>query len=203
MSAVQDFWETFYTEGRGRWSGRVNTSLAAEAADLPPGRALDLGCGQGADAIWLAQRGWTVTGIDVSSEALRVAAAAAQDAGVADAVTWERRDLADGLPPGPFDLVTSAYLHSPVELPRAAILGAAAAVVAPGGTLLTIAHARSPEHHDVDLPTLEEVRAELARDTAGWEVVTSELRAFDHAFADGPPKRRVDVVVRLRRPEDD
>lgn len=201
MSAVQDFWETFYAEGRGRWSGRVNTSLAAEAADLPPGRALDLGCGQGADAIWLAQRGWTVTGVDVSGEALRVAAEAAQDAGVAEAITWERRDLADGLPAGPFDLVTSAYLHSPVELPRAEILRAAADAVAPGGTLLTIAHARSPEHHHDDLPTLEELEAELAAATGGWKVVTSELRAFDHAFAGAEPKRRVDIVVRLRRPE--
>jgi hypothetical protein len=65
--------------------------------------------------------------------------------------------------------------------------------------LLVIAHARSPEHHHADLPTLEEIRAELDPATAGWEVVTSELRAFDHAFADEAPRRRVDIVVRLAR----
>lgn len=200
MSTLEAWWETFYAERGRRWSGRPNTSLVAEAAGLPPGRALDLGCGQGGDAIWLAQRGWTVTGVDVSATALAVAAEQAAAAGVADAITWERADVGGSLPDGPFDLVTSSYLHSPVEIPWGAILRAAAARVAPGGTLLVIAHARSPEHHHADLPTLEEVQAQLAPAIEGWEAVTGELRAFDHAFAGEAPKRRVDVVVRVRRP---
>jgi 2-polyprenyl-3-methyl-5-hydroxy-6-metoxy-1,4-benzoquinol methylase len=198
MDTLEAWWESFYTAGR-RWSGRPNASLVAEVAGLVPGRALDLGCGQGGDAIWLAQQGWTVTGVDVSATALEAAAAHAQDAGVAGAITWERRDLGTSLPDGPFHLVTCSYLHSPVEIPWGAILRDAAARVAPGGTLLVIAHARSPEHHHADLPTLAEVRAELEPATTGWEVVTSELRAFDHAFADEAPRRRVDIVVCLTR----
>jgi SAM-dependent methyltransferase len=199
MSTLEAWWETFYTEGRGRWSGRPNASLVAEAGDLEPGRALDIGCGQGADAIWLAQQGWTVTGVDVSATALAAAAELAHTAGVADSITWERRDVGASLPDGPFELVTTSYLHSPVEIPRGPILRAAAAAVAPGGTLLVIGHAPSPEHHHHDLPTLDEVRADLAPATAGWVVVTSELRAFDHAFRDEAPRRRVDAIVRLTR----
>ena len=84
-----------------------------------------------------------------------------------------------------------------MEIPWGEILRAAAGRVAPAGTLLVIAHARSPEHHHAGLPTVQEVRDELRPATAGWTVVTSEQRAFDHAFADEAPKRRVDVVVRL------
>jgi 2-polyprenyl-3-methyl-5-hydroxy-6-metoxy-1,4-benzoquinol methylase len=198
MSTLEAWWESFYAEGR-RWSGRPNASLVDEVAGLVPGRALDLGCGQGGDAIWLAQQGWTVTGVDVSSTALDAAAAHAEDAGVGGTITWEQRDVGTSLPDGPFGLVTCSYLHSPIEIPWGAILRDAAARVAPGGTLVVIAHARSPEHHHADLPTLEEVRGELDAATAGWEVVTSELRAFDHAFADEAPRRRVDIVVRLTR----
>jgi 2-polyprenyl-3-methyl-5-hydroxy-6-metoxy-1,4-benzoquinol methylase len=200
MSTLEAWWETFYTENSGRWSGRPNTSLVAEVGDLAPGRALDVGCGQGGDAIWLAQQGWTVTGADVSNVALGNAATAAEAAGVAARITWERHDVATSVPEGEFDLVTTSYLHSPVEIPRGEILRAAAAAVAPGGTLLVIGHAPSPEHQHADLPTLDEVRADLAPTTADWEVVTSELREFDHAFHGEAPKRRVDTVVRLRRP---
>lgn len=199
MSTLDAWWESFYAEGQSRWSGRPNASLVDEAGALPPGRALDVGCGQGGDAIWLAQRGWTVTGVDVSGTALATAAEHAEAAGVATAITWERRDAGASLPAGPFDLVTTSYLHSPVEIPRGTILRAAAAVVAPGGTLLVIGHAPSPEHHHADLPSLDEVRADLAPATEGWEVVTSELRAFDHAFHGEAPKRRVDAIVRLTR----
>ena len=89
-----------------------------ELADRPApvGSALDLGCGAGADAIWLAEQGWDVTGLDISAAALEQAAVAARAAGVAGRVTWVRHDLADGLPVGEWDLVVAAYLHSPVEL---------------------------------------------------------------------------------------
>ena len=200
MTTLEAWWETFYAENGSRWSGRPNASLVSEAGELPAGRALDVGCGQGADAIWLAQQGWTVTGVDVSATALTAAEAAADAAGVAGAISWERHDVGASLPEGPFDLVTTSYLHSPVEIPRGEILRAAAGVVAPGGTLLVIGHAPSDEHPHADLPTLEEVRADLAPVTDGWAVVTSELRSFDHAFGGEAPKRRVDAIVRMRRP---
>jgi SAM-dependent methyltransferase len=192
----RQFWEDFYAENRGRWSGNPNGSLVEEVANLRPGTALDLGCGQGGDAIWLASQGWTVTGADISQTALDVAARDAGTAGVS--VNWERHDLAESLPEGPFDLVTTSYLHSPEELPRTPILRAAAELVGAGGTLLVIGHAPSPEHKHQDLPGPDEVVAELALGD-DWELERSELRERQHAFRDEAPKRRVDTVVRLRR----
>ncbi len=160
---------------------------------------MDLGCGHGADAIWLAAHGWTVTAVDVAAAALATAARAADAAGVAGAITWERRDLAQSVPGGPFDLVAATFLHSPVPLPRARVLRAAAGAVARGGTLLVIGHAPSPEHSHADLPGPEAVVADLALPEEGWELLTSDLRTREHAFGDEEPTTRVDAVVRLRR----
>ena len=175
----------------------------AEVAELPPGRALDLGCGHGGDAIWLAQRGWTVTAIDVSAAALAVAEEDARAAGVEAPISWQLRDIADGLPAGPFELVAATYLHSPVELPREPILREAASIVAPGGTLVVIGHAPSSEHPDHDLPSEREVLDGLAPATAGWEVVTCTQRRLQHAFPGQEPRERIDSIVRLRRPDGD
>jgi SAM-dependent methyltransferase len=197
MTEAEAFWEDFYSSGRSRWSGAANASLVEEVAGLDPGTALDLGCGQGGDAIWLATQGWTVTATDIAQSALDVAAQHAAEAGVT--VTWERHDLAESLPAGPFDLVTASFLHSDVELPRARILRAAAAAVADGGTLLVVGHAPSPEHPHHDLPSVEQVVAELALPEDGWELQASELRERQHAFRGEAPKTRVDTVVRFRR----
>jgi SAM-dependent methyltransferase len=78
----EQWWEAFYAEGRARWSGKPNGTLVEEVAGLRPGRALDLGCGQGADAIWLAQQGWTVTAVDIAQTALDTAMRNADAAGV-------------------------------------------------------------------------------------------------------------------------
>ena len=197
MSEAAEYWEDFYGGGKSRWSGKPNASLVEEVAGLEPGTALDLGCGQGGDAIWLAAQGWRVTATDIAQSALDVAAQHAAEAGVS--VTWERHDLADSLPAGPFDLVAASFLHSDVELPRARILRAAADAVAEGGTLLIVGHAPSPEHHHGDLPSPEEVVAELALPEDGWELQASELRERRHAFRGEAPKTRVDSVVRFRR----
>ena len=197
MTGAAEHWEDFYAGGRSRWSGEPNASLVEEVAGLEPGTALDLGCGQGGDAIWLAAQGWTVTATDIAQSALDVAARRAAEAGVA--VNWVRRDLAESLPAGRFDLVTASFLHSEVELPRARILRAAAGAVAEGGTLLVIGHAPSPEHHHHDLPSLEQVIAELALPEDGWELQVSELRERRHAFRGEAPKTRVDTVLRFRR----
>jgi SAM-dependent methyltransferase len=195
--SAEDFWEEFYAGGRSRWSGKANASLVEEVEGLAPGTALDLGCGQGGDAIWLAAQGWAVTATDISQTALDVAARHAAEAGVE--VAWERHDLAVSQPEGSFDLVAASFLHSDVELPRARILRAAAEAVAPGGTLLIVGHAPSAEHHHGDLPSPEEVVGELALSGADWEVRVCELRERMHAFTGEAPKARVDSVVRLRR----
>ena len=187
MTDPAEYWEDFYGRER-RWSGKPNASLQEEVAGLEPGTALDLGCGEGGDAIWLASQGWEVTAADISQAALDVAAGHAAEAGVT--VVWERHDLSVSQPAGSFDLVTTSFLHSKVELPRARILRAAAEAVGPGGTLLVVGHAPSAEHRHVDLPGVDEVIAELALPEDGWQLAASGLRERGS---------RIDTVVCFRR----
>jgi 2-polyprenyl-3-methyl-5-hydroxy-6-metoxy-1,4-benzoquinol methylase len=90
---VEQFWEEHYGAAERIWSGRANATLVDVVQDLPPGTALDLGCGEGGDAVWLALRGWQVTAVDVSRTALQRAGRHADEAGVADRVTTERHEL--------------------------------------------------------------------------------------------------------------
>jgi thioredoxin reductase/SAM-dependent methyltransferase len=199
-----EFWEEFYGGDRKPWTGRSNRALVDELADrpTPAGRALDLGCGAGADAIWLAEQGWDVTGLDISAAALDQAAVAARAAGVTDRVSWVRHDLADGLPDGEWDLVVAAYLHSPVEFEREKVLRLAAAAVAPGGTLIVIGHQGHPSWQPdpaahVIFPSADEVLASL--DLEGWTVEQAGPVHVDLSSPDGVPGNRIDNVLRLRR----
>ncbi len=131
----QQFWDDLYSTKDQLWSGAPNGALVAEAADLPPGQALDIGCGEGGDALWLAGRGWLVTAIDISRVALERAAAAAGDA----KVSWTHADLTTYTPPaGSFDLVTAMYPALPRSDEKS--VRAMLAAVAPGGTLLVVGH---------------------------------------------------------------
>jgi len=139
-------WDAKYGEKAALWSGRPNGRLVAEVADLSPGRALDVGCGEGADAIWLARNGWTVTAIDISQVALGRAREAAELAGAN--VEWICGDaLQTVLPTGSFDLVSMQY----PALPKAAGEVAAHALldaVRPGGLLLAVYHDLDDEHRE-------------------------------------------------------
>jgi SAM-dependent methyltransferase len=140
-------WDARYNERDGAlWSGRPNGRLLVEVAGLTPGRALDVGCGEGADAIWLAGRGWTVTAIDISEVALRRAREAAELAGVA--VEWVGGDaLHRPFPARSFDLVSMQY----PALPKAAGEEAVRTLldtVRPGGLLLAVYHALDDEHRE-------------------------------------------------------
>ena len=109
---TERYWEEFY-RGRGdAWSGKPNSLLVGEVSHLTAGTALDLGSGEGGDAIWLASQGWQVTGVDVSASALARAGDHAAAAGVSEAIEWERHDLALSFSSGSFDLVSACYLHS-------------------------------------------------------------------------------------------
>ena len=200
-----EFWEEFYGAGRTPWSGRPNRVLVAELTDrpIPVARALDLGCGAGADAIWLAQQGWQVTGLDISAAALERAAAESEAAGVADRTHWVRHDLSDGLPEDEWDLVAASYLHSPVELDREKVLRLAAAAVAPGGTLLIVGHQGAPSWGPeppahLTFPTPDDVLAAL--DLDGWTVERAAAVTVELTSPEGSPGRRVDNVVRVCRP---
>ena len=95
------FWDERYGSSDALWSGHVNAVVRDEAAGLPAGRALDVGCGEGGDALWLAGQGWEVLGIDVSRVALGRAAARARDTSLDARTTWEHRDLLAWTPPRP------------------------------------------------------------------------------------------------------
>jgi SAM-dependent methyltransferase len=195
-----DYWEAFYARGMSRWSGDPNGALVEEVSGLATGTALELACGQGGDAIWLAGQGWAVTATDVSESALAVAEEHAAAAGLGGRIAWEAHDLAASRPAGAFDLVTTSFLHSPIELPWQRILrGAAIEAVAPGGTLLVVGHAPSAAHSHADLLGPDELTAGLALPEGEWTVRTSELRTRVHAFRGAAPVERIDTVVRVQR----
>src|ERR1044072_2578977 len=108
---TKEHWEQHYGERDRIWSGRVNVQFADVVGNLEPGRALDLGCGEGADAVWLAERGWTVTAVDISDTALGRAREAARIRYVADRIEFRQFDLSGGFPDGTFDLISSQFLH--------------------------------------------------------------------------------------------
>ena len=135
---IEQEWDQRYAESDRIWSGQPNQALVAEVAEVPPGRALDVGCGEGADVVWLARQGWDVTGLEVSGVALQRARQHADEAGVA--VRWVHSGLVEAaLAPAGFDLVTAFYPalpHADDHAPERALLHA----VAPGGTLLFVHH---------------------------------------------------------------
>lgn len=204
-------WEARYGgTGRPIWSGKVNTTTADVAAGLPVGRALELGSGEGGDAVWLARQGWHVTAVDISATAVARGAALAEDAGVSDRITWVAHNLDTWRTEESFDLVTASFFHSEVDLPRTEILRRAAGTIAPGGHLLIVSHAAFPpwakahEHTDPRwlehrfLSPAEEV-AELGLPPEQWETVLAETRQREATGPDGEPATLDDGVVLLRR----
>ena len=201
---TQEFWDNRYSSAGQLWSGQPNAQFAAHAAALEPGEALDAGCGEGADAIWLARRGWAVTAVDVSAVALERAAAAAGAAGgdVARRIGWRREDLLTWVPePDRYDLVSAQFMHFPrAEL--TAFHQRLAAAVRPGGTLLLIAHHPDDLHaarngHPDLFWYAEDIAASL--EPGQWEVRVAEASgrsAIDH---DGQPVTFQDTVLRAAR----
>jgi len=201
----EQHWESRYADSGPVWSGRPNASLVAVVAGLPAGRALDLGCGEGGDVVWLAQRGWHITGVDISPTAVARADAAARAGGVADRIELVATNLAHWRTAGTFDLVSACFLHSTVELPRTEILRAAAGAVAPGGRLLVVSHAAAPPWADVPhghehlFLTPEQEVAALALPAEEWVSEVTEVRRRDATGPDGRSAVLDDTVVLLRR----
>jgi SAM-dependent methyltransferase len=190
-------WDARYAAVENLWAVKPNRFLVAEVGDLEPGRALDLACGEGQNAIWLATLGWRVTGVDYSEVAIAKARARAERDGVdvdfvcADLVTYEPE--ARG-----FDLVFVLYLHIP-SAQRTAIHANAAAAVAPGGTFLLLGHdltnltdgVGGPSDPDI-LYTADEIAAELT----GLEIEKATVVLRDVA---GQERDAIDTIVRARR----
>ncbi len=202
------FWERRYAESQQVWSGRVNPVLADLVAGFSPGRALDLGCGEGGDSLWLAQQGWEVTAVDISTVAIARGQAAATQAGIEpEQLHWVAADLTDWTPSSDYELVSAFFLQSPVELDRSRILRAAASRIVPGGHLLIVSHAAPPpwasglsghDHHRVFLTPHQEVEA-LGAPEGDWEQVVVETRQRTATGPDGQVGVLDDAIVLLRR----
>ncbi|MBB6628409.1 NAD(P)/FAD-dependent oxidoreductase [Nocardioides sp. KIGAM211] len=214
----QASWEERYAAGSAIWSGNPNPQLVAEASGLAPGRALDIGSGEGADVLWLAGQGWQVTGLDFSQVALDRSAAHAAAAGaeVADRCTWRQADLRAWVPGAgdlaAYDLVTSQFFHLP-DRGMLELVPRLAETVAPGGTLLVVGHHPSDLHGGhrwgaVDMMFTPEDLVPLL-DPGVWEVEVAETRARQvpaHGDADGDAHEDAhahdtvhDAVLRARR----
>lgn len=202
-----EYWEARYRTVGSRIAHQPSPSLVAEVASLPAGRALDAGCGPGADALWLAARGWHVTAVDVSSTALARAQerAAAAERALAGRIDWVHADLTRWEPGQErFDLVTSHYVHVPG--PPQDLFRRLASWVAPGGTLLVVGHdsahadddtCERGDHHPRGIRP-EQITTGLPG--AEWEIVAAEARR--HVVQRPEPAgavTRSDVLVHARR----
>jgi SAM-dependent methyltransferase len=201
VSADAAEWDERYAGSDRIWSGEPNGALVHEVSELPPGRSLDVGCGEGADAVWLAGRGWTVTALDVSRVALDRAATHAAEAGVE--VTWLLGGLLDlDLPGEGFDLVSAQYpvlRRTPGNDAERVLLGC----VAPGGTLLLVQHdtrdwasAEHEEHIDPDEWVQPHDVSRMLDDR--WVIEADELRGRTISGGAGAGHSH-DVVLRARR----
>jgi SAM-dependent methyltransferase len=198
------FWDERYRSQPALWSGEPNLRLVEEASALPPGRALDVGCGEGADAIWLAERGWRVTAADISAVALERARSAATSAGVAARIDFLHGDLLACDPPAtPYDLVSAHFMHL-AQPSRDVFFRRLAAWVAPGGTLLVVGHhpsdlettARRPRMPNV-LYAASDIAALL--EPGGWDVVVNASRERNGTDPNGHNVTVHDAVLRARR----
>jgi SAM-dependent methyltransferase len=192
-------WNARYMEADLVWGPAPNRLVAAETDGLAPGRALDLACGEGRNAIWLAERGWRVTAVDFSSVAVDRARHLAAERGVElDLVVGDVLEMP--LQAGSYDLVLLAYLQLPRH-ERAAVLESATGAVRPGGTFLLVGHdLRNHEegHGGPSNPallwTVEEVVGALSG--AGLTVERADEVLRD---VEGAPRPAIDTLVRARR----
>jgi 2-polyprenyl-3-methyl-5-hydroxy-6-metoxy-1,4-benzoquinol methylase len=192
-------WDERYSTSELIWTGRANQFVEAHLADLEPGTAIDVGAGEGRNAVWLASRGWSVTAVDFSRVGLDKADQLASEHGVevstvcADATTWT--------PAAPVDLVVLSYLQLPSDQQRT-VLEHAATWLNPGGTLFVIAHDRSNVEHGHGGPPSEEV-CYTVDDTvaalAGLDIATAEVVERHVDTPDGR-KTALDTLVIARRP---
>ncbi|MER8056677.1 MULTISPECIES: class I SAM-dependent methyltransferase [unclassified Streptomyces] len=199
--AVRAEWDKRYADRPQLWSGRPNGALVAEVADLTPGRVLDVGCGEGADAVWLARSGWDVTALEVSGVALERAAGHARDAGLT--IRWVHAALTEAaLPAASFDLVSAQYpaLH---RTPGAAAERALLAAVAPGGVLLLVHHAGmdSRQTHESGFDPADYVWPSMVADLldGDWRVEVDEQRPRVAPDGGAGAHHTDDLVLRVRR----
>jgi SAM-dependent methyltransferase len=184
----REFWDGRWSEVLRIHAAQVaqrppNAYLTATAGDLAPGRALDAGCGNGTDALWLAARGWHVTAVDFSATALRHGRSVAASLGpdVTERIAWVEGDLGTWTPEaGAYDLVTSLYVHVSGSVEE--MVTRLAAAVAPGGTMLLVGHLPIDPVTGADTPAAGQVQvtvdaAAAVLEAPRWELLIAEDRA--------------------------
>lgn len=196
------FWDGVHSARPAVADPRPNDRLVETVDGLPPGAALDLGCGAGGDTLWLARRGWRVTAVDISAVAAARLAGRARPLGPLVAV--ERHDLRESFPAGRFDLVNVHYLHTPHDLDRTAVLRAAAHALRPGGALLVVDHGSTApwswnQDPDVRYPSAREVADGIALDPARWVVERADAPRRTATGPDGRTAEVTDHVLLIRR----
>ncbi len=202
----REFWDQRYRSHTRVWSDRPNPQLVAGAADLPPGTALDVGAGEGADARWLAGRGWSVTALDISPVALDRAATGTAEhrPELLERIEWVPADVASWEPGARrFDLVNAQYFQTPADH-RDLVFRRLAGWVAAGGTLLIVGHHPSDLSTTAHRPPMPEVyytAADVAAllDPAQWTVLTVAAAGRTAPDRDGNPITVRDSVLRARR----
>lgn len=201
----EGFWNDRYRSSPRVWSGNPNPQLVAEIVDLEPGRAVDVGCGEGADAIWLARRGWDVVATDIASVALERGAHHARDADplTAARIEWRQADLLASPPePDSFDLVSAQFMQLPAA-PRTRLFTALAASVRAGGTLLVVGHHPSDLATGVPRPPMPDLFysadevAQLLDDS--WTIVVNDARPRPATTPEGVEVTIHDAVLRAAR----
>lgn len=200
-------WDHRYGGDTHMWSGNPNGTLVSEVGELAPGRVLDVGAGEGGDAVWLAERGWKVTATDISAHALGRVAAEAGRRGLAVECLHRDANALDAFETGGFDLVSMQYgsIH---RTPDRRALSNLLAAVAPGGTLLVVGHDLTPMREPVDVEEqtrmfdpdaylgIDEIAAALA-DDPNWQIERHETRSRPPGAAS--THHVDDVVLRARR----
>ncbi|EXU62861.1 methyltransferase [Streptomyces sp. PRh5] len=206
MSATDagTYWNDIYAARPPAASPRPNACLTATVTGMPPGDVLDLGCGDGGDALWLAGRGWLVTAVDVSSVAVGRLTRLAAGAGLADRLTAHHHDLRTSFPAGAFDLVCAHYLHTPLDLDRTAVLRTAAHALRPGGRLLVVDHGSTApwswtQDPHIRYPTPQEVAADLALSPGAWTVERADAQVREATGPDGRTAEVTDHILIIRR----
>lgn len=199
------FWEDCYRGHSTAHGWQPNPQLVTEAADLIPGTALDAGCGEGADAIWLASHGWRVMAVDIATAALRHGREHAETLGaaVAGRIDWVQADLTSWTPTEEyFNLVSTHYVHTTTS--PEALFPRLAAAVAPGGTLLIVGHHPSDPHSTGSHGSTAEVHFTAEEIAAGldpnrWDIAVAEARSRSTSGPDGHETTICDAVLRARK----